>query len=197
MRKISSLMPVLLFAISTTTFGQAQSELEEKIEGYFYHKRLVGPRHSKSSVLEVMVDKHDTYLAVTYRAEKATNTHLIIYRLYSWEEVLSITLGDKRVELYNSAFDSDGNFFYANVDIYRNKFKKIDLKTKAIEEVNCNATPGGCQKIEPMQYVTEAYTWNRNYYIYRPGRFPNSVLVMKDKTVIDAEKMRNPTFLLN
>jgi hypothetical protein len=178
------------------TFGQAKSEQEEKIEGYFYHKRLVGPKYSKSVVLEIMVDKYDNFMAVTYRAEKATHTHLNIYKLYSWEEVLSLTLSDKRVELYNSTFDPDGNFFYANTDIYRNKFKKINIKTKQIEEVNCDVTPNGCLKIEPKQYSTEAYTWNKNYYLYRPVRFQNSVLVMKDRSVVDAERLRNPNFLL-
>jgi hypothetical protein len=192
-----SLMVIFTLCFSFETVAQVKTEREEKIEGYKFEKRLVGPTHQKSSVLEIMVDRYNNYLAATFRAERAAFTYLKIFKLYTWEEVLSIRLNDNRIELYNSTFDADGTFFYANTDIYRNRFKKIDLKTKEAEEVSCNATPNGCRKIEPRQYTTEAYTENNHYYIYRPERFQNSILVLKSREIIEAEKARTPNFLLD
>ncbi|HON17855.1 MAG TPA: hypothetical protein PK990_01660 [Salinivirgaceae bacterium] len=193
----SKLLVLLLVFLSGVLWAQPQTEREEKIAGYRYEKRLKGPNHQRSQVLEIMVDEYNNYLAVTYRAEKSSFTYLAIYRLYSWEEVLMLRLEDKRLELYNSTFDPGGDYFYVNTDIYRNRFKRIDLKTKNVEDVSCSATPKGCRKIEPLQYKTEAYTLNNNYYIFCPENYRNSVLILKSKALIEAEKAKNPYFLLD
>ncbi|HOG19672.1 MAG TPA: hypothetical protein PKW37_04445, partial [Salinivirgaceae bacterium] len=177
--------------------SQVKTEREEKIEKYKFEKRIVGPRHSKSSVLEIMVDKYNNYFVATFRAERASHTYLKIYKLYTWEELVSLRMNDNRIELYNSTFDAEGEYFYANTDIFRNRFKKINIKTKEVEEVNCNATPIGCKKIEPRQYTTESYTENNHYIIYRPDKYQNSILILKSKDLIEAEKARTPNFLLD
>ncbi len=186
-----------LLILGTGLYAQQKTEREEKIEGYRFEKRLKGPGHQRSAVLEIMVDEYDNYLAATFRAEKASFTYLAIYKLYSWEEVLTLRLEDKRLELYNSTFDPSGRYFYVNTDIYRNRFKQIDLQTKEVQEVSCRQTPKGCRKIEPLQYKTEAYTRENYYYIYRPDNYRNSILVLKSKALIEAEKAKNPYFLLD
>ncbi|HPW66581.1 MAG TPA: hypothetical protein PLY32_03740 [Salinivirgaceae bacterium] len=177
--------------------SQVKTEREEKIDKYKFEKRIMGPKHKKSSVLEIMVDKYNNYFAATFRAEKISYTYLKIYKLYTWEELLSLRMNDNRIELYNSTFDAEGEYFYANTDVYRNRFKKINIKTKEVEEVNCNATPIGCQKIEPRQYTTESYTQNNHYIIYRPDKYLNSILILKSKDLIEAERARMPNFLLD
>jgi hypothetical protein len=195
--RISLIVLTFVFAATSENFAQTKTEREEKVEGYRYEKRIVGPAHKRSSVLEIMVDRYNNYMVATFRAERAAYTILKIYRLYTWEEVVSLSLNDNRIELYNSTFDADGTFFYANTDIYRNRFKKINLQTKDYEEVNCNVTPNGCRKIEPRQYTTDAYTENNHYYIYRPDRFQNSILILKSRELIEAEKARTPNFLID
>lgn len=198
-RLLCATLVVLGLAAMAPTKAAAQSmtEKEEKTAGYRFEKRLPGPKHQKSSVLEIMIDENDNYLAATFRAEKASHTVLRVYRLYSWEEVFTIRLNDKRVELYNSCFDIDGDYFYVNTDIYRNKFKKIDMRTQMVEEVSCSATPKGCRQIEPMQYPTDGYTVNKNYYVYRPDKYQNSILVLRDKNIIDGNRAKIPGFLLD
>ncbi len=192
-----SLILLIMCGFAFNALSQVKTEKEEKIEKYKFDKRIVGPKHQKSSVLEIMVDRYNNYLVATFRAEKASFTYLKIYRLYSWEELVSLRLNDNRIELYNSTFDPSGDYFYANTDIFRNRFKKINIKTKDVEEVDCSVTPNGCQKIEPRQYTTEAYTENNHYYIYRPEKYQNSILILKSKDLIEAEKARMPSFLLD
>ena len=48
---------IILLAVSAAS-AQTISEKEEKIEGYRFEKRIVGQAHSKSSVLEIMVDAY-------------------------------------------------------------------------------------------------------------------------------------------
>ena len=190
------LILISLSILPFTLYSQARSEQEEKIDGYFFQKRLLGPKHRKSSVLEIMIDKYDNYLAATFRAEKASQTYLKIYELYSWEEIVTVVLDDRRVELYNSTFDPEGKYFYANTDIFKNKFKKIDLKTGKTEVVDCSVTPDGCRKIEPLQYLTDGYTRDNNYYIYRPDRFRNSIMILRRRGLLD-DRARTPGFLLD
>ncbi len=190
------LVVLLVCGVAFSAKSQVKTEREEKIEKYRFEKRIVGPRHKRSSVLEIMVDKYNNYFVATFRAEKASHTYLKVYKLYTWEELVSLRLDDNRIELYNSTFDPEGEFFYANTDIFRNKFKKINIKTKEVEEVNCNATPIGCKKIEPRQYTTESYTENNHYIIYRPDNYLNSILILKSKDLIEAERARTPNFLV-
>lgn len=195
--KFLALIIAVVCYIAPSAISQTKTEKEEKIAKYKFDKRLVGPKHQKSSVLEIMVDKYNNYMVATFRAEKLSHTYLRIYRLYSWEELVSIRMNDRRIELYNSTFDPDGNYFFANTDIYRNRYKKIDINTKEVEEVDCSVVPNGCVKIEPRQYLTEAYTENNHYYIYSPERYPNSILILRSKDLISTDKARIPSFLLD
>lgn len=128
-----------------------------------------------------MVDEYGNYLVATYRGEKSSFVYLYVYNLYTWEEKYKIKLDDNRCELYNSTFDESGDFFYVNYDIYRNKFKEINLRTEEIREVECTETPKGCRKIEPQIYKVDAYTIGDNYYIYRDTKFENYMKILVKK----------------
>lgn len=128
-----------------------------------------------------MVDEYGNYLVATFRGEKASFVYLYVYNLYTWDEKYKIKLDDNRCELYNSTFDEDGQYFYVNYDIYRNLFKKINLKTGEIEKVDCSATPKGCEKIEPQHYKIDGYTIGDNYYIHRDEKFENYIRILVKK----------------
>lgn len=173
-------LAVLLLTIISYTFSQTKPiEIPER--GYRFQHRIKGPEYKKSKILEIMVDEYGNYLVATYRGEKSSFVYLYIYNLYTWEEKYKIKLDDNRCELYNSSFDESGDFFYINYDIYRNKFKEINLKTEEIREVNCTETPKGCNKIEPEIYKVEAYTIGDNYYIYRDPKFENYMKILVKK----------------
>jgi len=150
-------------------------------KGYRFQYRIKGPEFKKSEVLELMVDEFGNYLVATFRGEKSSFVYLIVYNLYSWDEKYKIKLDDNRCELYNSSFDESGEFFYVNYDIYRNMFKKINLKTGEITKVDCSETPKGCKKIESQFYKLDAYTIGDNYYIYRDEQFENYIKVLVKK----------------
>lgn len=179
MKRVISLI-TLLFLIVGYSYSQTKPiEIPEK--GYRFQHRIKGPMYKKSRILELMVDEYGNYLVATYRGEKASYVYLIIYNLYTWEEKYKIKLDDNRCELYNSTFDESGDFFYVNYDIYRNKFKEINLKTEEIREVDCTITPKGCSKIEPQIYKVEAYTIGDNYYLYRDPKFENYIKILVKK----------------
>ena len=90
-------------------------------------------------------------------------------------------MDDNRCELYNSMFDESGEYMFVNYDIYRNLFKKINLKTGEIEKVDCSLTPKGCRKIEPQFYKLDAYTIGDNYYIYRDEKLENYIRILVRK----------------
>ncbi|MBI9067118.1 MAG: hypothetical protein JEZ09_07485 [Salinivirgaceae bacterium] len=186
---------IIFSVVSTFLFSQTQP-INKPEKGYRFQHRIKGPEYKKSKVLELMVDEYGNYLVATFRGEKASFNYLIVYNLYTWEEKYKIKLNDNRCELYNSTFDESGEYFYVNYDIYRNKFKKINLKSGELEEVDCQQTPKGCSKIEPQIYKVDAYTVGDNYYIYRDEKFLNylKVLVKKEmyipKDESEGENMR-------
>ncbi len=179
---MKKLILIVTFLFSTTflTFAQIQP-IEKPTKGYRFQHRIKGPRYKKSRVLELMVDEYGNYLVATFRGEKASFVYLYVYNLYTWEEKYKIKLDDNRCELYNSTFDESGDYFFVNYDIFRNKFKRIDLRTGEIEEVDCSATPKGCRKIEAQFYKVDAYTIGNNYYIYRDEKFENYIRILVKK----------------
>src|SRR6056297_1525036 len=172
--------------------------LEEVLDDYRFEKRIKGPTHKRGQLLEVKVDQHNNYLAMTFAATSYRYIHLYIYRLYTWEPVQELRVKAKRIELYNSVFDVDGKFFYANTDVYKNEYKKIDLKTGEISEVPCQEVPGnGCRPLEVRQYETTAYTVGENYVIFQDEKFENYVriFVRKELYKIQNEEDDVPDFL--
>jgi|GEM_PF-2009562 hypothetical protein len=170
----------LSFIYIGSAFSQNQP-INKPEKGYRFQYRIKGPEFKKSEVLELMVDEFGNYLVATFRGEKSSFVYLIVYNLYSWDEKYKIKLDDNRCELYNSSFDESGEFFYVNYDIYRNMFKKINLKTGEITKVDCSETPKGCKKIESQFYKLDAYTIGDNYYIYRDEQFENYIKVLVKK----------------
>jgi len=178
MKKLTIVLILITFALS----GWSQTQpISKPTKGYRFQYRIKGPSYKKSRVLELMVDEYGNYLVATFRGEKSSFVYLYVYNLYTWDEKYKIKLDDNRCELYNSTFDESGDYFYLNYDIYRNKFKKINLKTGEIEKVDCSQTPKGCKKIEPQIYKVEAYTIGNNYYIYRDDKFQNYIRILVKK----------------
>ena len=173
--------------------ASAQRPGTPDLSGYRFKKRIKGPSHKKSKVLEIMVGNNNNYFAVTYKAEKSKYVYIVVYSLYTWKQVGKYKVDDNRSELYNSYFDKKGENFYVNYDIYKNKYKKINLKSKKIENVECTQTPRGCLKLEPHQYKTEAYTVGENYYIFRDEKFKNyfKIYIKKELYVPDIEDADN------
>ncbi|MBO7594047.1 MAG: hypothetical protein J6T12_03690, partial [Salinivirgaceae bacterium] len=148
-----------------------------------------------SEVLELAVDEYGNYLVATFRGEKASFVYLYIYNLYTWDEKYKIKLNDNRCELYNSFFDEDGQYFYVNYDVFRNKFKKINLETSEIEEVPCSATPKGCRKLEQQLYRVDAYTVGDMYFIFRDDKYRNFIKIFVKKELYvpkDQEEKTDP-----
>lgn len=195
MRKV--IVTLILAAFVTLGWSQTQP-IDKPTKGYRFQERIKGPKYKKSRILELMVDEYGNYLVATFRGEKASYVYLIIYNLYTWDQKYKLKLDDNRCELYNSTFDESGDFFYVNYDIYRNKFKKLNLKTGEIEEVDCSQTPKGCKKIEPQIYKVDAYTIGDNYYIYRDEKYVNYMrILVKKEMYIPKDTDSNDGFMFD
>jgi len=179
MKKIIITLALIVF--STYIWSQATQPIEKPTKGYRFQYRIKGPKYKKSRVLELMVDEYGNYLVATFRGEKSSFVYIIVYNLYTWDQKYKLKLDDNRCELYNSTFDESGEYLYINTNIYKNKFKKINLETGEIEEVNCSQTPKGCRKIEPQIYKVDAYTIGDNYYIYRDDKYLNYIRILVKK----------------
>ncbi len=191
MRKLGILVMLIFAGIA----AQSQTMPVEIPTGYRFQHRIKGPEYKHSEVLELMVDEYGNYLVATFRGEKSSFVYLYVYNLYTWDEKYKIKLNDNRCELYNSFFDEDGDYFYVNYDIYRNKFKKIDLRTNEITEVSCSETPKGCKKIEPQLYRVDAYTIGDIYFIFRDDKFLNYIKIYVKKELYipkDQEEVVDP-----
>ena len=178
MRKLITTLVLAVF--STLIWAQTQP-IDKPTKGYRFQHRIKGPKYKKSKILELMVDEYGNYLVATFRGEKSSFVYLIIYNLYTWDQKYKIKLDDNRCELYNSTFDESGDYFYINTDIYRNKYKKLNVKTGEIEQVDCSQTPKGCKKIEPQMYKLDAYTIGDNYYVYRDQKYVNYMRILVKK----------------
>lgn len=178
MRKV--ILTLILSVFVSLVWSQTQP-IDKPTKGYRFQYRIKGPKYKKSKILELMIDEHGNYLVATFRGEKSSFVYLIIYNLYTWDQKYKLKLDDNRCELYNSTFDESGEYFYVNYDIYRNKFKKLNLKNGEIEEVDCSQTPKGCRKIEPQIYKVDAYTIGNNYYIYRDTKYSNYIRILVKK----------------
>lgn len=185
----------IAFILTGIQFVDAQTMPIEIPPGYRFQHRIKGPEYKHSEVLELMVDEHGNYLVATFRGEKSSFVYLYVYNLYTWDEKYKIKLNDNRCELYNSFFDESGEYFYVNYDIYRNKFKEINLKTQEIKEVPCTATPKGCRKIEPQLYRVDAFTIGDIYFIFRDDNFKNYIKIFVKKELYipkDQEEVIDP-----
>ncbi len=180
MKKTITLLAAFLL-ISGFIIAQTTQPIEIPSKGYRFQHRIKGPAYKKSRILELMVDEYGNYLVATYRGEKSSFVYLYIYNLYTWEEKYKIKLNDNRCELYNSSFNESGEFFYINYDVFRNKFREINVKTGEIREVDCSETPKGCRKLEQEIYKVDAYTIGDNYYLYRDPKFENYIKILVKK----------------
>lgn len=194
MKKLAIISALILSCIQ---FAQAQGNIMpfEVPSGYRFQHRIKGPEFKHSEVLELMVDEYGNYLVATFRGEKSSFVYLYIYNLYTWDEKYKIKLNDNRCELYNSFFDEEGQYFYVNYDVFRNKFKKINLETNEIEEVPCSATPKGCSKLEQQLYRVDAYTVGDMYFIFRDDKYRNFIKIFVKKELYvpkDQEEKADP-----
>ncbi|PLX21881.1 MAG: hypothetical protein C0599_07280 [Salinivirgaceae bacterium] len=195
-RLIITLLFISLFSIQ----GLLGQTLDEMLKDYRFEHRIKGPEHKRSQLLEVKVDKNNNYLALTFAATSYRYIHLYIYRLYTWEAVQELRVEAKRIELYNSEFDPEGNYFYANTDVYKNEFKKVDLKTGEITECPCSEVPNnGCRPLEVRQYETTKYTVGENYVIFQDEKFDNYVRIFVRKELYKVQNQKDdvPDFLMD
>lgn len=192
-----TLLALLIFTAFET---KAQKTFQEVLEDYRFEQRIKGPTHKRSKLLEVKIDKHNNYVAMTFAASSYSYIHLYIYRLYTWEAVQELRIKAKRIELYNSTFDKDGKYLYANTDVYKNEFQRVDLKTGEVELVPCHEVPNnGCRPLEVRQYETTKYTVGENYVIFQDDKFANyvRVFVRKELHKIQNQEDAIPDFLLD
>ncbi|MCK4662394.1 MAG: hypothetical protein KAT68_05990 [Bacteroidales bacterium] len=167
---------ILLIIILFVYYANSQTVT---IAGYRFTKSIKGPKHKRSKVLELMQGNNGNYMVASYAGPKSLIT-VIVYNLYTWEKVGEYVFKG-RAELYNSYFDDMGDYFYVNNDIFKNQYKKINIKTHKVENVDCSETPKGCNKIEPEIYKTEFYTVGENYYIKRVDDRKNYIKIYKKK----------------
>ncbi|NOZ46601.1 MAG: hypothetical protein GXO79_07435 [Chlorobi bacterium] len=182
-KKVLVIVTTILIC-SSMAFTQSRSGSNLAIEGFKFEKRIKGPKHKNSKIIEVMVDDNDYYVVVAYKGPKSFLT-LIIYELYTWN-VAGTYKFKSRAELYNSYFSEDGAFFYLNTDIYKQIFTEINIKTGEMKILKCNETPKGCNFIEPQKYVTNGYTIGNNYYFMMDENRKNDLKIYVNKDMIFA-----------
>lgn len=183
MKSIGIIVLIVLFNF-TIIFGQSKSGSNLALEGFKFEKRLKGPKHKNSKVIEVMVDDNDYYLVVTYKGPKGMLT-LRVYELYNWN--IKGTFSFKsRAELYNSYFKEDGSEFFVNTDIYKQKFTQIILTTGEMNILSCSETPKGCEFLESNLYITEGNTIGNNFYFTMDEDRKNDIKVYVNKDMIFA-----------
>jgi hypothetical protein len=173
---------LILFALILAfniTMAQKKSKIDIDISGYRFESKIKGPKHKNSKVIEIMVGNNGNYFVASYAGPKRLIT-VQIYNLYTWELVGSYQFKG-RAELYNSYFDESENIFYINSDIFKNRYIKLKVDTKDYEEVECEQTPRGCEKLEAEVYKTELFTIGENYYIKRDDERKNYIKVYKKK----------------
>ena len=173
------LIIITTLLIGIQAFAQKKQSMNFAIEGYRFDHKIKGPKHKNSKVLEIMVGNNGNYVVASYAGPKRDIT-VNVHNLYTWELVGSYQFKG-RAELYNSYFDEIEPVFYVNSDIFRNLYKKINIKTHVIEEIGCVQTPRGCKKMEAEIYQTELYTIGENYYINRDDERKNYIKIYKKK----------------
>lgn len=190
----------LIIIVVSVFSAKGQQTLQEILQDYRFEQRIKGPTHKRSKLLEVKIDPNNNYVAMTFAASSYSYIHLYVYRLYTWEAVQELRIKAKRIELYNSTFDADGKYLYANTDVYKNEFERIDLKTGEIEPVPCQEVPGnGCRPLEVRQYETTRFTVGENYVVFQDEKFANYVriFVRKELHKIQNQEAAMPDFMLD
>ncbi len=183
MKKIGLLCLLIMFNLNLI-HGQSKSGSNLDLEGFKFEKRIKGPKHKNSKIIELMVDEYDYYFAITYKGPKGFLT-LIVYELYTWNVVGTYNF-KSRAELYNSYFKDDGSVFYVNTDIYKQKYAEIILKTGEMNILGCTETPNGCEFLELQKYTTEGHTIGNNYYFMMDENRKNDIKIYVNKDMIFA-----------
>lgn len=185
---------LIFFCLVISSFTSAQ-ELEQP--GYRFLKRVRGMKLLDSKIQEIMLDEANVRLAVTYKSKKIL--YATIYQMYSYDKINDYRF-DERLELYSSYFTEKGNVLYANIDLFKQTFLKLNLMNGEVDTVLCNATPKGCQRVDQAIYKLTAKTSDNTYMIMVDDQHPNDFLVYMDqnkfnllKTELGAELKKSIT----
>ena len=148
------------------------------VEGYKFLKRIKGLGIGASTVNEIMIDEQNKFMVVSYRMGKAM--YVRIYKMDTFEKVGEYRfLG--RIELYSSYFAENYKAFYANYDIFKQYYARIDLRTGDIDSLTCTETPGGCEYTEAMYNKTSVFSNDRIYFAKRDNDYKDDVLLYMDR----------------
>lgn len=104
-------------------------------------------------------------------------THIVIYKIGTWERVGIYKVMGNGVEINNSYFDENDKVLYVKYDRYSTKYKRIEFVTGYIKKVPCQKTPKGCIYEEITQEVRELTTKNRKYNIAVSKFDPSDVII--------------------
>ena len=187
-RLISRISFLFMFSIISVASLQAQ-ELDQP--GYRFLKRIRGIKLLDSKIQEIMIDEANNRMAITYRSKKII--YVGVYQLYSWDKINDYKF-DERVELFNSYFADNGKSFYANIDLFKLIYLKIDLLNGEVDTMECSTTPKGCNKTDQSVYKTRLNTSDNMYLIAVDDQHQNDVLIYVDQfryNTIKAEMEKN------
>jgi len=163
---------LITFLSLVTSFYCSAQEIDQP--GYRFLKRIRGIKILDSKIQEVMIDEGNNRLAISYRSKKLL--YVSVYQLYSWDKINDYKL-DSRVELYNSYFADGGKSLFANIDVFKLLYLKIDLLNGQFDSLECNATPRGCNKVDQAVYKTRLNCSDNNYLVIKDDEHENDLLV--------------------
>jgi len=138
-------------------------------------------------VQEIAIDENTNNVIISYYSKQ--NTYVSFFKFYSWDKIGDYRM-DERVELHSSYFSSDGKIFYANIDLYKQIYYGITLKTKAFDTLACEETPLGCRHLEEKRYDLEIFSKDRMLFFKRDNDHPDDVVVYMDRIKFDELKKK-------
>jgi len=168
--KFKSLI-IILFSVIASIHCSGQ-EIDQP--GYRFLKRIRGIKILESKIQEIMIDEANNRLAISYRSKKLL--YVSVYQLYSWDKINDYKL-DSRVELFNSYFADGGKSFFANIDMFKLLYLKIDLLNGQFDSLECNMTPRGCNKVDQSVYKTRLNCAENTYLVLKDDEHENDLLV--------------------
>jgi outer membrane protein OmpA-like peptidoglycan-associated protein len=125
-----------------------------------------------------MIDETNGRLAISYRSKKLL--YVSIFQLHSWDKINDYKF-DERVELYNSYYTDNGTTLFANIDLYKLVYLKINLLNGEVDTLQCKETPRGCNRTDMAVYKTTVKTSDNLFMIMVDDQHSNDVLIYLDQ----------------
>jgi hypothetical protein len=131
-------------------------------------------RKAFQKVNGLKLSESQQYLIIAYSQNP---THLVIYKVGTWERIGIYKVMGNGIEIKGSYFDENDKVLYVKYDRYSTKYKKIEFDTGYIKKVPCLKTPNGCMYEEIQQEDKEVITKNRKYHIAASKFDPSDVVI--------------------